>query len=159
MKKKVEVKLLKGTKYFDSLLADIDGTEKFREERLKRVFGDFENYLLNNAIMLKCRVIFVVNYTKSEKLEDGIRNDVVFKAFATEDAAREFLSQAKKEDYYASMCDYHFDRLLLMSDIDFDGLPDLGNKDLALKYRNVMRDSINGLLGKLKDNKDLQKFL
>lgn len=36
--------------------------------------------------------------------------------------------------------EYNFDKLLSMNDIEFEGMPDLGCKDLMRKYRQVMRD-------------------
>lgn len=142
MEKKVEVKLIKTHKDLDSLLketCDVKQFQKEREERLKDSFREFECYLLNEAIRLKSRVLFIVNYIKFEELENGTRCEGVFKSFVDKDEAYEFLSQAKKEDFYASVCDYHFDKLLKMSDNEFESLPDLGNKDLARKYREVMR--------------------
>lgn len=143
MKKKFEVKLLKNTKDFGLFLGGMCGIEQLkadRDEWMKEMFLDFEVFLLSNLIMLKSRVLFVVNYTKSEKLENGIRNNAFFKVFDNKDAAREFLSQAKKEDFYASMCEYNFDKLIKMSDNEFESLPNLGNKELARKYREVMRE-------------------
>lgn len=145
MKKKVELKLFKTNKDFESFfekIGDVNQFQKEREERLNDMVRDFEVYLLKEAIRLKSRVLFIVNYTKYEQLKNGTRGDVVFKSFVDKDAAYEFLSQAKKEDFYASVCDYHFDKLLNMSDNEFKGLPDLGNKDLARKYREVMRVDI-----------------
>lgn len=109
------------------------------EERLKDMFRDFEVYLLKEAIRLKSRFLFIVNYTKYEELKNGTRCEGVFKSFVDKDEAYEFLSQVKKEDFYASVCDYHFDKLLKMNDNEFECLPDLGNKGLARKYREVMR--------------------
>lgn len=142
MEKKVEVKLIKTHKdlysFFEEI-CDVKQFQKEREEKLKDMFRDFEVYLLNEAIRLNSRVLFIVNYTKYEELKNGTRSETVFKSFVDKDDAYEFLSQAKKEDFYASVCDYHFDNLLKMSDNEFEGLPDLGNKDLARKYREVMR--------------------
>lgn len=108
------------------------------EERLKDMFRDFEVYLLKEAIRLKSRVLFIVNYTKYEKLKNGTRGEALFKSFVDKDAAYEFLSHIKTIDFYASVCDYHFDKLLNMSDNEFECLPDLGNKGLRKKYRDVM---------------------
>jgi hypothetical protein len=143
MEKKFEVKLIKKKEDLDSFLENQCGIEQFkkdREERINDMICDFEFYLINEAIRLKSRVLFVVNYTKYKDMENGTRGDVVFKSFVDKDKAYEFLSQAKKEDFFASVCDYHFDRLLKMSDIEFEGMPDLGSKDLARKYREVMRE-------------------
>lgn len=142
MEKKVEVKLIKTHKDIDSFLEetyDVKQFKKERQERLNDMVRDFEVYLLNEAIRLKSRVLFIVNYTKYEELKNGTRGEAIFKSFVDKDLAYEFFSQAKKEDFYASVCDYHFDKLLKMSDNEFECLPDLGNKDLARKYREVMR--------------------
>lgn len=141
MEKKVEVKLIKTHKDIDSFLEetyDVKQFKKERQERLNDMVRDFEVYLLNEAIRLKSRVLFIVNYTKYEELKNGTRCEAIFKSFVEKDLAYEFFSQAKKEDFYASVCDYHFDKLLKMSDNEFECLPDLGYKDLAMKYREVM---------------------
>lgn len=144
MEKKVEVKLIKTHKDIDSFLEetyDVKQFKKERQERLNDMVRDFEVCLLNEVIRLKSRVLFIVNYTKYEELKNGTRCESIFKSFVDKDLAYEFLSQAKKEDFYASVCDYHFDKLLKMSDNEFECLPDLGNKDLASKYREVMREA------------------
>lgn len=143
MKKKVELKLFKTNKNLESFLekiGDVNQFQKEREERLNDMFRDFEVYLLNEAIRLKSRVLFIVNYTKYEELKNGTRSEAVFKSFVDKDAAYEFLLHIKTVDFYASVCDYHFDKLLNMSDNEFECLPDLGNKGLAEKYREVMRE-------------------
>lgn len=119
MKKKVKVKHIMTNKDLESFFEEIEDVNNFQKEREQRLNGmvrDFEVYLLKEAIRLKSSVLFIVNYTKYEELENGSRCVGVFKSFINKDAAYEFLSQAKKEDFYASVCDYHFDKLLNMSD-------------------------------------------
>lgn len=145
MKKKVKVKIIKTNKDLESFFDEIDDVNQFQKERekiLNDMVRDFEVYLLNEAIRLKSRVLFIVNYTKYEELKNGTRSEAVFKSFVDKDAAYEFLSHIKTVDFYASVCDYHFDKLLNMSDNEFECLPDLGNKGLAMKYRGVMRADI-----------------
>ena len=143
MKKKVKVKLIKTNKDLESFFNKIDDVNQFQKEReeiLNDMVRDFEVYLLNEAIRLKSRVLFIVNYTKYEELKNGTRGEVVFKSFVDKDSAYKFLSHIKTVDFYASVCDYHFDKLLEMSDNEFESLPDLGNKGLAMKYREIMRE-------------------
>lgn len=143
MKKKVKVKLIKTNKDLESFfdeIANVNQFQKEREEILNDMVRDFEVYLLNEAIRLKSRVLFIVNYTKYEELKNGTRSEAVFKSFVDKDSAYKFLSHIKTVDFYASVCDYHFDKLLEMSDNEFESLPDLGNKGLAMKYREIMRE-------------------
>lgn len=142
MKKKVKVKIIKTNKDLESFFDEIDDVNQFKKERekiLNDMVRDFEVYFLNEAIRLKSRVLFIVNYTKYEELKNGTRCEGVFKSFVDKDAAYEFHSHIKTVDFYASVCEYHFDNLLKISDNEFEGLPDLGNKGLARKYREVMR--------------------
>lgn len=143
MKKKVEVKLIKTPKDIDSFLEEICCVEQFqreREEKLKDMFHDFEVYLLNEAIKFKSRVVYVVSHTEYVDLKNGDRIDTIYASFADKDLADFALSKAKEKDSLAIMMDYHFDKLLNMSDNEFEDIPDLGVKGLQRKYREIMRE-------------------
>lgn len=144
MEKKVEVKLIKTPKDIDSFLEEICCIEQFqreREEKLKDMFHDFEVYLLNEAIKLKSRFVYVVSHTEYVYLKNGARIDTIYESFVDKDLADSDLLKAKEKDHFAIMMDYHFDKLLDMRDNEFDEFPDLGAKGLQRKYREIMREA------------------
>lgn len=137
--KEIKVKIVNGK------VADIDDfmsvkeLQSMREKSLKRLMNDFERFLFKEAIRMKSKTIWMVFYSKNDKTLDCQRIDTYYKSFDSKESAEKYLESVKKFDFFSSMCDYHFDKLLSMSDIEFEDMPDLGCKDLLREYRESMR--------------------
>lgn len=124
-----------------SLFEDIDSTQ---QRALNNIMVRFEKDLLEEAIKLKARKLYAVNFDArnySGGSKTTIKYELFYKFFLTE----------KEADAYAriilrsltdrkNVIEYNFDKLLSMSDIEFEGIPDLGHKDLVRKYREVMHE-------------------
>jgi hypothetical protein len=115
-------------------------TEKIDEmlvSSFNKAVQDFEKWLLEKAIDLKKIRLYVINYTKYNI--EKFSFDVCYCVCGTKEAAECQKEELLKGGIYSTIVEYNFDNLLKMSDNEFESLPDLGGKDLARKYREVMR--------------------
>jgi hypothetical protein len=115
-------------------------TEKIDEMRvssLNKAVQDFEKWLLEKAIDLNKQRLYVLNYTKYNI--EKFSFDVCYCVCGTKEAAECQKEELLKGGISSTIVEYNFDNLLKMSDNEFESLPDLGGKDLAMKYREVMR--------------------
>lgn len=138
--KEIKVKILNEKDIDTDDFMSVKELQSMREQSIKRLMNDFERLLLSEAIRIKSKTIYMVHYSENNETLDCQRIDTYYKSFDSKEAAEKYLEKVKKFDFYSSMCDYHFDKLLAMSDIEFDEIPDLGCKDLMREYREVMRD-------------------
>lgn len=106
---------------------------------LRKAIEDFEKFLLEKAIDLKKQRLYVLNYTKYNI--EKISLDTYYCVVGTKQAAEWQQQEFLKEGISSTICDYDFGNLLKMSDNEFESLPDLGGKDLARKYREVMNEA------------------
>jgi hypothetical protein len=115
-------------------------TEKIDEMRvssLNKAVQDFEKWLLEKAIDLNKQRLYVLNYTKYNI--EKFSFDVCYCVCGTKEAAEWQKKEFLNGGISSTIVEYNFDNLLKMSDNEFESLPDLGGKDLAKKYREVMR--------------------
>jgi hypothetical protein len=115
-------------------------TEKIDEMRvssLNKAVQDFEKWLLERAIDLNKQRLYVLNYTKYNI--EKISFDVCYCVCGTKEAAEWQQKEFLNGGISSTIVEYNFDNLLKMSDNEFESLPDLGYKYLAMKYREVMR--------------------
>jgi hypothetical protein len=118
-------------------------TEKIDEMRvssLNKAVQDFEKWLLERAIDLKKTRMYVLNYTKYNIEKCSL--DTCYCVIGSKEAAEWQRKEFLKDGISSTICEYDFDKLLKMSDNEFEGLPDLGGKDLEKKYREIMRVDI-----------------
>ena len=111
---------------------------EMRVSSLQKAVEGFEKWLLEKAIELKKQRLYVLYYTKQNIETTSF--DVCYCVCGIKEAAEWKQKELLKEGTYSTICDYDFDKLLKMSDNEFEGLPDLGGKDLARKYRKVLRE-------------------
>lgn len=111
--------------------------DEMRVSSLNKAVQDFEKFLLEKAIDLKKQRLYVLNYTKYNI--EKISLDTCYCIVGTKEAAEWQKEELLKGGTNSTIVEYNFDNLLNMSDNEFEGLPNLGNKDLARKYREVMR--------------------
>ena len=141
VKVSVDVKKIKDALDWSELEGKLCTAEEFNEMRvssLKKAVQDFEKWLLERAVDLKKQRLYVVQYTKHNIKKTSL--DSCYCVCGTKEAA-EWLKEEKLKDVISStIVEYNFDKLLKMSDNEFESLPDLGGKDLARKYRQVMRE-------------------
>lgn len=112
--------------------------DEMRVSSLNKAVQDFEKFLLEKAIDLKKQRLYVLHYTKYNI--ETISLDICYCVCGTKEAAEWQKEELLKGGTPSTICDYDFDKLLKMSDNEFEGLPDLGNKGLAMKYREIMRE-------------------
>ena len=110
---------------------------EMRVSSLQKAVEDFEKCLLEKAIDLKKTRLYVLNYTKYNI--EKISLDTCYCVIGTKEAAEWQQKEFLKGGISSTICEYDFDKLIKMSNNEFKGLPDLGNKDLVRKYREVMR--------------------
>lgn len=135
-----KVKVSVDVKKIEEALDLMSTAEEFTEMRvssLQKALKNFEKWLLEKAIDLKLKRLYVLNYTKFniEKCSLDYYYCVVGTKEAAEWQQKEFLNGGIS----STIVEYNFDNLLKMSDNEFECLPDLGCKDLERKYREVMR--------------------
>lgn len=120
---------------------DLSAAKELTEMRvsLQKAVEDFEKWLLEKAIDLKKQRLYVLHYTKYNI--ETISFDGCYCVCGTKESAEWQQKELLKGGTSSTICDYDFDKLLKMSDNEFEGLPDLGDKDLARKYRKVMCDN------------------
>lgn len=119
-------------------LSTVEELNEIRVSSLSKAVQDFEKWLLEKAIDLKKQRLYVLHYTKRDVATFSL--DDYYCLVASKEAAEWQKEEFLKNGISSTICDYDFDKLLKMSDNEFEGLPDLGNKDLARKYRKVMRE-------------------
>lgn len=132
VKVSVDVKNIK--KYLELNTSKVD---EMRVSSLKKAVNDFEKWLLEKAIDLKKQRLYVLHYTKYNI--EKISFDCCYCVCGTKEAAECQKEELLKGGTSSTIVEYNFDNLLKISDNEFEGLPDLGNKDLASKFREVMR--------------------
>ena len=133
-KVKVSVDLKKIQEALDLCTAE---EKEMRVSSLKKAVQDFEKWLLEKAVDLKKQRLYVLNYTKYNI--ENISLETRYLICGTKEAVEWQQKELLKGGTPSTICDYDFGKLLKMSDNEFEGLPDLGNNDLARKYREVMR--------------------
>lgn len=125
---------------FDKLF---DTAENNAQKALNNIMIRFEEDLLQTAIKLKARQLYAVNFN-ARNYRGGskttIKYELFYKFFLTEKEANTYARSLIVLSDRRNIIEYNFDKLLSMSDIEFEGMPDLGNKELVRKYRQVMRD-------------------
>lgn len=116
-------------------------SENNAQKALNNIMIRFEEDLLKTAIKLKARQLYAVNFDTRKYSNGSVKYELFYNFFLTEKEAntyaRDLIALSDRRDIIG----YNFDKLLSMSDIEFEGMPDLGNKDLVRKYRKVMRES------------------
>lgn len=141
VKVSVDVKKIKEALDWSELKGKLSTAEELTEMRvLNNAVQDFEKWLLERAIDLKKQCLYVVHYTKYNI--ETISLDTCYCVCGTKEAAVWQKEELLKGGVSSTICEYDFDKLLKMSDNEFEGLPDLGGKDLARKYRGVMRAGV-----------------
>lgn len=141
VKVSVDVKKIKDALDWSELEGKLCTAEEFNEMRvssLNKAVLDFEEWLLKKAIDLKKTHLYVLHYTKYNI--ENISLDFCYCVCGTKEAAVWQKEELLKGGTSSTICDYDFDKLLKMSDNEFESLPDLGGKDLARKYREIMRE-------------------
>lgn len=131
VKVKIDVKKIQ-----EPLKLNTEKVDEMRVSSLNKAVQDFEKCLLKKAIDLKKQRLYVLNYTKYNI--ETISFDVCYCVCGTKKAAEWQQKELLNGGTSSTICDYDFDGLLKMSDNEFESLPDIGNKDLARKYREVM---------------------
>lgn len=121
-------------------LSTVEELDEMRVYSLQKAVEDFEKWLLEKAIDLKKQRLYVLHYTKYNIEMTSF--DFCYCVCGTKEAAEWQQKELLKEGTYSTICDYDFDKLLNMSDNEFESLPDLGGKDMARKYREVMRGGV-----------------
>lgn len=114
--------------------------DEMRVSSLQKAVKDFEKWLLEKAIDLKKQRLYVLNYTKYNI--EKISLDYCYCVVDTKEAAEWQQQELLNGGTSSTIVEYNFDNLLNMSDNEFESLPDLGCKDLARRYREVMRVDI-----------------
>lgn len=142
-KVKVSVDVKKAVKALDwseveGMLSTAEELTEMRVSSLEKAVLDFEKWLLEKAIDLKKQRLYVLHYTKYN-IENS-SYDVCYNVCGTKEAAVWLKKELLKDGTSSTIFDYNFDRLIQMSDNEFESLPNLGNKELAKKYREVMRE-------------------
>ena len=132
VKVSVDVKKVIDALDFSELMGKLSTAEELNEMRvssLQKAVEDFEKWLLEKAIDLKKTRLYVLHYTKYniEKCSLDTCYCVIGSKEAAEWQQKEFLNGGVS----STICEYDFDKLNKMSDNEFEGLPDLGVKDLA----------------------------
>lgn len=143
VKLSVDVKKVKEALDWSELNGKLSTAEELTEMRvssLNKAVQDFEKWLLERVIDLKKQRLYVLHYTKYNIETNSL--DYCYCICGTKEAAEWQKEELLKGGTSSTICDYDFGILLNMSDDEFEGLPDLGNKDLARKYREVMRVDI-----------------
>lgn len=118
-------------------LSTAEELNEMRVSSLQKAVEDFEKWLLEKAIDLKKQRLYVLNYTKYNIEKTSL--DTYYCVCGTKEAAEWQQKELLNGGTSSTICEYNFDNLLKMSDNEFESLPDLGGKDLARKYREVMR--------------------
>lgn len=118
-------------------LSTVEELTEMRVSSLQKAVDDFEKWLLEKAIDLKKQRLYVINYTKYNI--EKISLDYCYCVIGTKEAAEWQQQELLNGGTSSTIVEYNFDNLLNMSDNEFESLPDLGNKGLARKYREVMR--------------------
>lgn len=121
-------------------LSTVEDLTEMRVSSLNKAVQDFEKWLLEKAIDLKKLRLYVLNYTKYNI--ENISLETGYLICGTKEAVEWQQKELLKDGISSTICDYDFGKLLKMSDNEFEGLPDLGGKDLARKYRGVMRAGV-----------------
>ena len=117
--------------------------ENKAQKALNNIMVRFEEDLLQTAIKLKARHLYAVNFNArnySGGSTTTVKYELFYKFFLTEKEANAYARALIALSDRRNIIEYNFDKLLSMIDIEFEGMPDLGNKDLVRKYRQVMRD-------------------
>ena len=117
--------------------------ENKAQKALNNIMVRFEEDLLQMAIKLKARHLYAVNFDArnySGGSTTTIKYELFYKFFLTEKEANTYAMALITLSDRRNIIKYNFNKLLSMSDIEFEGMPDLGNKDLVRKYRQVMSD-------------------
>ena len=144
VKVSVDVKKIKESLDWSELEGKLSTVEELTEMRvssLQKAVEDFEKWLLEKAIDLKKQRLYVLHYTKYNVETTSF--DACYCVCGTNEAAKLQQKELLNGGTSSNICDYDFDKLLKMSDNEFESLPDLGGKDLARKYRKVMRVSVD----------------
>jgi hypothetical protein len=137
VKVSVDVKKVIDALDWSELKCKLSTSEELTESSLQRAVQDFEKWLLEKAIDLNKQRLYVLNYTKYNI--EKFSFDVCYCVCGTKEAAECQKEELLKGGISSTIVEYNFDNLLKMSDNEFESLPDLGGKDLAMKYREVMR--------------------
>jgi hypothetical protein len=140
VKVSVDVKKIEEALDWSEVEGKLSTAEELTEMRvssLQKAVEDFEKWLLEKAIDLKKIRLYVINYTKYNI--EKFSFDVCYCVCGTKEAAECQKEELLKGGISSTIVEYNFDNLLKMSDNEFESLPDLGGKDLAMKYREVMR--------------------
>jgi len=140
VKVSVDVKKIEEALDFSELKGKLSTAKELNEMRvssLQKAVEDFEKWLLEKAIDLKKTHLYVLNYTKYNI--EKISLDTCYCVVGTKEAAEWQQKEFLKYSVSSTIVDYDFGKMLKMSDDEFKGFPDLGYKDLARKYREVMR--------------------
>ena len=119
-------------------LSTVEELTEMRVSSLQEAVQDFEKWLLEKAIDLKLQHLYVLHYTKYNI--ENISYDVCYCVCGTKEAAEWQQKELLKDGTSSTILDYNFDKLIKMSDNEFESLPNLGGKELARKYREVMRE-------------------
>lgn len=114
--------------------------DEMRVSSLQKAVQDFEKWLLGKAIDFKKTRLYVLHYTKYNI--EKISFYYCYCVCGTKEAAECQKEELLKGGTSSTICEYDFGKLIKMSDNEFEGLPDLGGKDLARKYREVMRAGV-----------------
>lgn len=120
-----------------------DTAENKAQKALNDIMVRFEEDLLQMAIKLKAMHLYAVNFNDrnySGGSTTTVKYELFYKFFLTEKEANTYARALIALSDRRNIIEYNFDKLLSMSDIEFEGMPDFGNKDLVRKYRQVMRD-------------------
>jgi hypothetical protein len=133
----VDVKKVIDALDWSELKCKLSTSEELTESSLQMAVQDFEKWLLEKAIDLNKQRLYVLNYTKYNI--EKISFDVCYCVCGTKEAAEWQQKEFLNGGISSTIVEYNFDNLLKMSDNEFESLPDLGGKDLAMKYREVMR--------------------
>lgn len=112
--------------------------DEMRVSSLQKAVKDFEKWLLEKAIDLKKQRLYVLNYTKYNI--EKISLDYCYCVIGTKEAAEWQQQELLNGGTSSTIVEYNFDNLLYMIDNEFESLPDLGCKDLARRYREIMRE-------------------
>lgn len=119
-------------------LSTVEELTEMRVSSLQKAVEDFEKFLLEKAIDTMVHRLYVLHYTKYDI--ETCSFDTCYCVVGSKEAAERQQKELLKGGTSSTIADYDFGKLLKMSDSEFESLPDLGGKDLARKYREVMRD-------------------
>lgn len=122
----------------EGMLSTAEELTEMRVSSLNEAVQDFEKWLLGKAIDFKKQRLYVLHYTKYNI--ENTSYDVCYDVCGTKEAAECQQNELLKDGTSSTILDYNFDKLIKMSDNEFESLPNLGNKELARKYREVMRE-------------------